>query len=463
MTLNFEALGVEQDLLDKLTEHEITQPSPVQAEAIPEIMKGQHVLARSQTGTGKTLAYLLPLLQAIDPQKKATQKLILAPSQELAMQIVREGQRYGEHRGIRVLGLIGGAAIKRQIEKLKDHPQLVVGTPGRVRELIASKKLKMHNITTIVIDEVDQMFQLGGAGDVTNILGSAQRDRQLVFLSATLNNEIQSLAQREMPDYVEIGIDPDQKTASGLEHYYFVSEERDKVDMLRRLVRHFNPRKALVFVNTTNAIGEIEAKLKHMGLTTASLYGDADKVTRSNVLARFREDKLKVLVASDVAARGLDIEGLEMVIHFDPATDSQAYVHRAGRTGRMGRKGLVVSVVTDRETFIMRKFSRELGIDIAERVLYGGRVVVPRPADAKRAPVRPSETRSNSNGTVTENRKTPVRTEAGRPGRNSVNGSAPGKSKGAALSKAGKAQRERDRKNKGAPRWLKEKGSKPNE
>ncbi|MDQ0496153.1 DEAD/DEAH box helicase [Paenibacillus brasilensis] len=461
MTLNFESLGIEADLLTKLAEHEITQPSPVQAQAIPEIIKGRHVLARSQTGTGKTLAYLLPLLQAIDPQKKATQKMILAPSQELAMQIVREGQRYGEHRGIRVLGLIGGAAIKRQIEKLKDHPQLVVGTPGRVRELIAAKKLKMHNITTIVIDEVDQMFQLGGAGDVKNILGTAQRDRQLVFLSATLNDEIQALAKREMNDYAEIGIDPDQKTASGLEHYYFVTEERDKVDMLRRLVRHFNPRKALVFVNTTNAIGEIEAKLNHMGLTTASLYGDADKVTRSNVLARFREDKLKVLIASDVAARGLDIEGLEMVIHFDPATDSQAYVHRAGRTGRMGRKGLVVSVVTERETFIMRKFSRELDINITERALYGGRVVVPRPADAKRAPVRPSETRAISDRA--ENSKAPARSENGRPGRATAMGSAPGKSKGAALSKAGKAQRERDRKNKGAPRWLKEKGSKPNE
>ncbi|MGW8959022.1 DEAD/DEAH box helicase [Paenibacillus sp. NPDC055715] len=462
MTLNFESLGVEQDLLTKLAEHEITQPSPVQAQAIPEMIKGRHVLARSQTGTGKTLAYLLPLLQAIDPQKKATQKLILAPSQELAMQIVREGRRYGEHRGIRVLGLIGGAAVNRQIEKLKDHPQLVVGTPGRVRELIASKKLKMHNITTIVIDEVDQMFQLGGAGDVTNILGTAQRDRQLVFLSATLNDEIQALAKREMQDYVEIGIDPDQKTASGLEHYYFVSEERDKVDMLRRLVRHFNPRKALVFVNTTNVIGEIEAKLKHMGLTTASLYGDADKVTRTNVLAQFRADKLKVLIASDVAARGLDIEGLEMVIHFDPATDSQAYVHRAGRTGRMGRKGLVASVVTDRETFIMRKFSRELGIDIAERALHGGRVVVPRPVDAKRVPVRAFEARATSDGAPVESGKASARGENGRPGRTAANGSAPGKSKGAALSKAGKAQRERDRKNKGAPRWLKEKGSKPN-
>ncbi|WP_068500505.1 DEAD/DEAH box helicase [Paenibacillus kribbensis] len=461
MTLNFESLGIEPDLLTKLAEHEITQPSPVQAQAIPEIMKGRHVLARSQTGTGKTLAYLLPLLQAIDPQKKATQKMILAPSQELAMQIVREGQRYGEHRGIRVLGLIGGAAIKRQIEKLKDHPQLVVGTPGRVRELIAAKKLKMHNITTIVIDEVDQMFQLGGAGDVKNILGTAQRDRQLVFLSATLNDEIQALAKREMNDYVEIGIDPDQKTASGLEHYYFVTEERDKVDMLRRLVRHFNPRKALVFVNTTNAIGEIEAKLNHMGLTTASLYGDADKVTRSNVLARFREDKLKVLIASDVAARGLDIEGLEMVIHFDPATDSQAYVHRAGRTGRMGRKGLVVSVVTERETFIMRKFSRELDINITERALHGGRVVVPRPVDAKRPPVRPSEARMISD--AVESGKAPARGENGRPGRTAATGSAPGKGKGAALSKAGKAQRERERKNKGAPRWLKEKGSKPNE
>lgn len=450
MTMTFESLGIDSNLLSKLAEHGITEPSPVQEECIPQLLQGRNVVARSQTGTGKTLAYLLPLLQSIDPQVRGTQKVILAPSQELAMQIVREGQRYGENLNIQVLGLIGGAAIKRQIDKLRDHPQLVVGTPGRVRELIALRKLKMHHVTTIVVDEVDQMFQLGGAGDVTNILGSAKRERQLVFLSATLNEDIRQMAKREMHDPVEIGIEPEQITAKGLEHYYFTTEERDKVDMLRRLVRQFDPKKALVFVNTNNAIADIEAKMNHLGLHTASLYGDVDKVTRGNVLTRFRSGKLKVLIASDVAARGLDIEGLDMVIHFDPATDSEAYVHRAGRTGRMGRKGLVVSIVTERETFIMRKFSRELTIDIQERALYGGKVVVPRPAASNGRPAqdgrKPSAARPSRTGG--QDRPSTAATS--------------GRSTGAAGPRAGKSERERDRKSKGAPKWLKDKGTRPN-
>ncbi|MNC20305.1 DEAD-box ATP-dependent RNA helicase CshB [compost metagenome] len=199
------------------------------------------MLAASQTGTGKTLAYLLPLLQGINPEQKVVQKLVLAPTQELAMQILREAERYGAHRGIKAMGLIGGAAIKRQIDKLREHPQLVVGTPGRIRELIGLRKLKMHEVTTIVIDEADQMFQLSGAGEVAKIVSSALRTRQLVMLSATIGPETKALAAREMKNPAEVGIDPGIMTAQSLEHHYVVTEERNKIDMLRRVIRHYNP------------------------------------------------------------------------------------------------------------------------------------------------------------------------------------------------------------------------------
>ncbi|GIP29910.1 DEAD/DEAH box helicase [Paenibacillus sp. J23TS9] len=463
---SFTALGIDQSLVDGLSEYGITEPTPVQAEAVPAILKGADVLARSQTGTGKTLAYLLPILQSIDVELKSAQKLVIAPTQELAMQIVRESEKYGQIRGIQVLGLIGGAALKRQVEKLKQHPQLIVGTPGRLRELIEVRKLKMHHINAIVVDEVDQVFQLGGAGDVDRILRSALRDRQLVFLSATVSPETAGLVKREMENPVEIGIDPDQSTAKGLEHIYFAGEERDKMENLRRVIRHFNPKKVMVFVNQTETIGEVQAKLNFMGLPAEALYADADKMVRSRVLTGFRSGKFKVMVASDVAARGLDIEGLEMVINYDPALDSEHYVHRAGRTGRMGRSGLVVSLVTNRQIFIMNKFAKELGISLEERKLFGGKVLEPREVSSSQGQAvrRKSEDKDTtakakiSSGVVdqgsvksrpdkAENRKAPVpakkQSEPFRGGKPSERQS--------------RSERERDRKNKGAPKWLKDK------
>ncbi|KAA9008578.1 DEAD/DEAH box helicase [Paenibacillus spiritus] len=489
---SFAAIGIQEDLEARLAEFGITEPSPVQQETIPPLLEGRDVLAASQTGTGKTLAYLLPLLQGIDPSRRAAQKLILAPTQELAMQIVREAERYGAQRGIGVMGLIGGAAIKRQIEKLREHPQLVVGTPGRVLELISLRKLKMHEIRTIVIDEADQMFQLGGEGDVKKIVGSALRSRQLVMLSATIGPATRALAAREMKDPVEIGIEPERTTARGLEHLYVVAEERNKIDTLRRAIRHYNSPRTIVFVNDTAHIADVEAKLNHLGLSAAALYGETDKVTRSHVLNRFREGRFRVLVASDVAARGLDIENLNLVVSFDPAFDSEHYVHRAGRTGRMGKSGVSLSIVTAPETFIMRKFARELGIELSERVLYGGQVLPPDsvrggagprqkprgeasaragavPAHKPRASaaVPAQKPRASVSGRPAAGEKAgaekSARTAAPRPGEAGGEGRRDGAARPAAGASSGpggrgRSERERDRKSKGAPRWLKDKG-----
>lgn len=482
-TASFTAIGIEEDFAARLSDFGINAPSPVQEQTIPLLLAGKDVLAASQTGTGKTLAYLLPLLQGINPDKREVQKVILAPTQELAMQILREAERYGEHRGIRAMGLIGGAAIKRQIDKLREHPQLVVGTPGRIRELIGLRKLKMHEVSTIVIDEADQMFQLSGAGEVTKIVSSALRTRQLVMLSATIGPETRALAAREMKNPAEVGIDPGVMTARGLEHHYVVAEERNKIDMLRRVLRHYNPERAIVFVNATEDIAEVQAKLEHLGLTAAALYGDADKVTRSHVLSRFRDGKFRVLVASDVAARGLDIENLPLVVSYDPAFDSEHYVHRAGRTGRMGRKGLSVTIVTEQQTFIMRKFARELDIELTEREMFAGKVL-PASDAALQGRGAGAPSRSPGNGPRRDESASrsgkpqariagntplpakdaaapasrPARTEAGgearsaRSARDPRSGAAPGIS-----ARSSKAERERNRKNKGAPKWLKDK------
>ena len=430
----FLSLGIAEGLADRLGEYGIQTPSPVQSEAIPAILAGKDVLATSQTGTGKTLAYLLPALQTIDPDNRTVQKLVLAPTQELAVQIVREAEKYGEALGIRTAGLIGGASAKRQLEKMKEHPQLVVGTPGRVREMIEIRKLKMHGVKTIIVDEVDQVFNLGGAGDVEKIIRSALRDRQLVFLSATVSPETADMVKREMDQPAEIGIEAGQATPSTLEHYYFVAEERDRIDMIRRIVRHYNPDKAIVFVNQTDDLAEVEAKLNYMGLSAAALYGDADKMTRTRVLNAFREGRTRLLVASDVAARGLDIEGLGMVINYDPPIDSEHYTHRVGRTGRMGKKGIAITIVTSRQTFIMRKFNRELGISIEERALYGGKVRTPRASVS--ADGRTGQPRKPANASVSKSDK---------------------RQAGTKQTPARQSERLRDRKNKGAPKWSKNK------
>lgn len=272
----------------------------------------------------------------------------------------------------------------------------------------------MHEVSTIIIDEADQMFQLSGAGEVAKIVSSALRTRQLVMLSATIGPG-QALAAREMKNPAEVGIDPGVMTAQSLEHHYVVAEERNKIDMLRRVIRHYNPQRAIVFVNATEDIAEVEAKLNHLGLTAAAIYGDADKVTRSNVLTRFRDGKFRVLVASDVAARGLDIENLTLVVSFDPAFDSEHYVHRAGRTGRMGRRGLSVSIVTEQQTFIMRKFARELNITLEEKEMVAGKVMA---ADEARSPLgggergRGESATPRKEGAAPRSGKPPVRTSA---------------------------------------------------
>lgn len=481
--VNFLGLGIHEWLNDVLERYGITEPSPVQAEAIPHLLEGKDAIAQSQTGSGKTLAYLLPVLQQVDPERKQLQAMILAPTQELAMQIVRESERYGAEHGIMTLGLIGGAAMKRQIEKLKRHPQIVVGTPGRISELINLRKLKMHLVNTLIVDEVDQVIGLGGGGDVKKIIRSTRKDRQLVFLSATVNEEILTLANREMNDLLEIGIEPDTRTSAGIEHVYFVAEERDKLEILRRVLRHYNSPRSMVFVNDTNDIAEVEAKLNHLGLSARVLYGDANKVTRSTVLSQFREGKIKVLVASDVAARGLDIEGLNLVVSLDPAFDTDHYVHRSGRTGRMGKQGVAASIITERERFIMRKFADALHIDLQEHVLKGGAVLTleqqqereesyrasraeaaaarsvrPTSTPAVKKETKSAEPRSSVESPVTTESNMNSSTPTARPAERSPKPrTAPPAAKVNPKTDKKKRKPKVDTKSKGAPKWLKEK------
>uniref|UniRef100_UPI000693A97A DEAD/DEAH box helicase n=1 Tax=Gorillibacterium massiliense TaxID=1280390 RepID=UPI000693A97A len=383
---NFASLPLPERLVDKLRERKMIEPTQIQREAIPLAVEGKDLIAESQTGTGRTLAYLLPLMAKLDPEQKATQAVILVPTRELGMQIVKEAEWLAEGTKLLVQQLIGGAALSRQVEKLRLHPQLVVGTPGRIVELIKLRKLSMHHVKTIVVDEVDQVFDLGSQQEVEQILKGSLRDRQVLFFSATVTQGIREMAKRWMQSPAEVRVRPEQKTAETLEHLFFVCEQRAKIETLRKIVRSLNPRSAIVFVNETDDIAEVEQKIRYTGLSIAALYGEAGKQERAKVMDGFRRGKFQLLLATDVAARGLDLPGVSHVIQFDPPVDADHYVHRAGRTGRMGRSGTVLSLVTERERFIIDKFAKQLGIEIAEKAVYGGEVVDAAAARGRKAP-----------------------------------------------------------------------------
>lgn len=473
MKPTFATLPLSKHWVKQLERIGIKTPTPVQADAIPVILSGRDVIARSQTGSGKTLAYLLPVLERLDAGKKAVQSVVLVPTQELAMQVLRVAESLCGGSGVTVQALIGGAAINRQIDRLRLHPQLVVGTPGRVFELIKMRKLKMHEVRTIVVDEADRMFELGSVNEIQGVLRSALRDRQLVFFSATIPPSIDQLSEQWMNDPERIDVSPDERTPETIEHVYLVCEERDKIDTLRRLIHAYHPDSAIIFVNSADPIAEIEAKLAHAGLSIASLYGDADKLTRSRVLDQFRDGKFQLLLATDVAARGLDLPQLTHIFSFDPAPDADHYIHRAGRTGRMGRRGVSATIVTPNQQFIIGKFESALNVSILHKTIRYGEVIDAEEETLGKGGRKPAaDLPAARNAAVRRSSAGAAGGQLNRGGRDKaavsqVRNSSAGPPIARAADESGRkrpvkaaraSNRERDRKNKGMPRWLKAKG-----
>ncbi|WP_077210850.1 DEAD/DEAH box helicase [Bacillus dakarensis] len=350
------------------------EPTQVQAEAIPLMLEGKDVLAESPTGTGKTLAYLLPVLNNIDADKKTIQGVILASSQELVMQILSEIQKWSEGSGIRSASFIGGANVKRQLEKLKKNPHIIIGTPGRTLELIKQKKIKMHEVKTIVLDEGDQLLTKEHLPTVQTIIKSALADRQVVLFSATLSQVIEKEAKALMNEPEVIRIEKDESIHSGqVEHIYFTAEQREKIKILEKISR-LDEAKSLVFIKDIGNLTVASEKLTFHEIETAVLHSDLNKDKRKNALKNFRTGKVNMLLATDVAARGLDINGVTHVVHYDFPKDIEQYVHRSGRTGRFGADGTVISIVTDREERELKKICRELGIEVEKRVFYKGSI-----------------------------------------------------------------------------------------
>jgi superfamily II DNA/RNA helicase len=375
METTFSALGLDPRLIVALEKQRISTPTPIQSLALPAIAASESVYLHSETGSGKTLAYLLPLFARINPTQPGPQVLVLAPTHELAVQIQKQATDLSNASGlgVKTLLLIGGTSLDRQLEKLKKKPHLLVGSPGRIQDLIRSGKLKPQSIRAVVLDEADTLLGSESHETLLRILKSMPPERQLVFVSATTQSACTDSVQQLAPACRFL--EPEPAPINPLiQHQFLVCEERDKPDVLRKLIHAAQPERALVFVHRHSTAEEVAAKLSHHHVQAADLHGAFRKDDRKKAMEDFRAGRTRILIASDLAARGIDIQGVSHVFNLDAPSQSKAYLHRTGRTARAGASGTAISILTAPETRLVRRYAQELGIQLEEVRLRNGQI-----------------------------------------------------------------------------------------
>lgn len=359
----FAELGLSDALVSTLSGLGYDEPTPIQAQAIPLLLAGRDVIAQAQTGTGKTAAFALPMIERIT-DALVVQALVLAPTRELAVQVAEAIHRYGRHRSLRVLPIYGGQPIDRQLRGLAQGTQVVVGTPGRVLDHLKRGSLRFDHLRMVVLDEADEMLDMGFAEELEAILQLTPTERQTALFSATLPPAVQNLTLRYTRQPVRVSIAAEQLTTPRIWQTYYEVLARDKLDALCRVLDAEMPQLAIVFCRTRQEADDIGERLQGRGYAAESLHGDLSQAARDRVMRRFREGQLDVLVATDVAARGLDIAEVSHVINYDVPTDPKSYVHRIGRTGRAGREGVAITFITPRERRMLQIIERVTRIRI---------------------------------------------------------------------------------------------------
>ena len=377
MSITFDKLNLNKDMVEALKNLKITEATEVQEKSIPLALEGKNILAQSETGTGKTLAYLLPLIEKLQKDKKEMQAIILAPTYELCMQIHNTILELKKESNVSITStqLIGSANIARQIEKLKDKPNILVGSAGRVLELIRKKKITASTIKTIVLDEVDKLLDNKNIPLIKEIVKNTQKVDQFLMFSATINNSSLQLSKELVEDLEVIRVKGSNKVNEDITHNYIMVEERKKVEYLRKLIHAARPKRAIVFISNSFNVDQTLEKLKFHKINAATIHGDIDKDERKNALESFRKGKIQVLVASDVAARGLDIKGVTHVINLDTPRDPKNYLHRVGRVGRAGEKGEAYSLVDNRDLNNIRIYEKDLNLKFNRKYVYMGKVL----------------------------------------------------------------------------------------
>ncbi|HSI79514.1 MAG TPA: DEAD/DEAH box helicase [Solirubrobacterales bacterium] len=362
----FRDLGLSEDILRVLDELGYDEPTPIQDRAIPELLAGHDVIGQAQTGTGKTAAFGLPLLQYLEPSSEETQAVVLTPTRELCIQVTQALRAYAEHLPVEIVAVFGGAPIAPQQSRLRAGAQVVVATVGRMMDLISRRSLVLTSARYVVLDEADEMLDLGFIEDVEKILRMCPSGRQTALFSATIPAPIARLAERHMYEPVTIKVTPRKLTVDAIEQAFVEVPGREKLSRLVEVLRAEEPEQAIIFCRTKIGAARLDEELRRKGLGVKALHGDMTQGARDGVMIAFKEHKLPLLVATDVAARGLDIEHVTHVINYDLPNNTEIYVHRIGRTGRVGRTGRAITFVTPRDRNVIAVIEREAKISIGE-------------------------------------------------------------------------------------------------
>ena len=366
----FSSLPLSEELLRAVTDMGFTSPSPIQAEAIPPILAGHDVIGQAQTGTGKTAAFGIPALELIDVQDRAVQALILCPTRDLALQVAEEIKKLSKYkRGVRVEAIYGGDSIERQIRSLKSGVHIVIGTPGRVMDHMERNTLKLDRVKMMILDEADEMLDMGFREDIENILEEMPEERQTILFSATMSKPIMQITQKFQKDPVLVKVVKKELTNINIEQVYFEVKPKAKVEVMCRLIDMYDLKLMLVFCNTKRKVDEIVEDLQIRGYQAEGLHGDLRQAQRNNVMSKFRSGTTSILVATDVAARGIDVDDVDAVINFDIPLDEEYYVHRIGRTGRAGKSGRAFSLVGRDEKYRFREIQTYTKVRVDKGVI----------------------------------------------------------------------------------------------
>lgn len=357
--MKFEELNIDERILRAIEDMGFEETSPIQTQAIPAVCEGIDVVGQAQTGTGKTAAYTIPMLMKIDPQIKKPQAIVLCPTRELAVQVAEEIRKLAKYMSdIKVLPVYGGQEIVRQIKSLKTGVQIIVGTPGRVMDHMRRKTVKFDNINMVILDEADEMLDMGFREDMETILTETPQDRQTVMFSATMPKAIMDIARNFQKDARVIKVVRKELTVSNIEQFYYEVRPKNKTEVLCRLIDIYNPRLSVVFCNTKRQVDELISELKGRGHFADGIHGDMKQQQRDRVMDDFRSGNVDILIATDVAARGIDVDDVDMVFNYDIPQDEEYYVHRIGRTGRAGRSGMALSFISGKEVYKLKDIER---------------------------------------------------------------------------------------------------------
>lgn len=368
--LRYEDSGINPKILRAVSEMGYTQMTPIQEQAIPQLMEGKDVIGQAQTGTGKTAAFGIPMLQMVDSASRELQGMILCPTRELAIQAAEELHKFSKYmHGIRVVPIYGGQDISRQIKALKGGVQIIVGTPGRVMDHMRRHTIKLDSLKMVVLDEADEMLNMGFREDMEAILGEIPGEHQTALFSATMPQAILDITYKYQKDAVVVRITKQELTIPLVKQYYYVVKNIYKEEAISRLIDTYNLKRSIVFCNTKKMVDELAEHLKDRGYQAEGLHGDMTQKQRDFVMNRFKNGSLQVLIATDVAARGIDVDDLEAVFNYDVPQDTEYYVHRIGRTGRAGREGLAFTFAYGRDLYRIREIERVCKTKMTEQKL----------------------------------------------------------------------------------------------